>query len=135
MTAHHIKLQSSVGDFSPEFVERLPVLEKAMREHGLDPSAFVIATNMAQSTFLPIAFRPDGNLLEYTVFVKDRSFTVTQPNDMRFLEYFYELCVPRSIRETHIRRCIRPNKNWTRCSAAPRAGSTNRFSNADSACP
>jgi hypothetical protein len=94
MTAHHIKLQSSVGDFSPEFVERLPALEKAMRDHGLDPSAFVIARNMAQSTFLPIAFRPDGNLLEYTVFVKDRSFTVTQANDMRFLEYFYELCVP-----------------------------------------
>ena len=43
---------------------------------------------------MPIAFRPDGNLLEYTVFVKDRSFTVTQANDMRFLEYFYELCVP-----------------------------------------
>ena len=81
-------------DFSPEFVERLPALENAMRDHGLDPSAFVIGRNMAQSTFLPIAFRPDGNPLEYTVFVKDRSFTVTQPNDMRFLEYFYELCVP-----------------------------------------
>jgi hypothetical protein len=94
MTAHHIKLQSSVGDFSPVFVERLPALEKAMRDHGLDPSAFVIARNMAQSTYLPIAFRPDGNLLEYTVFVKDRSFTVTLPNDMRFFEYFYELCVP-----------------------------------------
>jgi hypothetical protein len=94
MTAHHIKLQSSVGDFSPEFVKELPALEKAMRDRGLDPSAFVIARNLAQSTYLPIAFRPDGNLLDYTVFVKDRSFTVTQPNDMRFLEYFYELCVP-----------------------------------------
>jgi hypothetical protein len=93
MTDHHIKLQSSVGDFNPEFVKELPALEKAMRERGLDPAAFVIARNMAQSTYLPIAFRPDGNLLEYTVFVKDRSFTVTQPNDMRFLEYFYELCV------------------------------------------
>jgi hypothetical protein len=94
MIGHHIKLQSSVGDFSPEFVKELPALEKTMRDRGLDPSAFVIARNMAQSTYLPIAFRPDGNLLEYTVFVKDRSFTVTQPNDMRFLEYFYELCVP-----------------------------------------
>jgi hypothetical protein len=136
MTAHHIKLQSSVGDFSPEFVERLPVLEKAMRDHGLDPSAFVIARKLAQSTFLQIAFRPDGNLLEYTVFVKDRSFTVTQPNDMRAsLSIFMSSACPRSIRAIHIRRCIRPNKNWTRCSAAPRAGSTNRFSNADSACP
>jgi hypothetical protein len=94
MTAHHIKLQSSVGDFSPEFVKELPALEKAMRNHGLDPSSFVIARNMAQSTYLPIASRPDGNLLDYTVFVKGRSFTVTQSNDMRFLEYFYELCVP-----------------------------------------
>jgi hypothetical protein len=94
MTVHHIKLQSSVGDFSPEFVKELPALEKAMRDHGLDPAAFVIARNLAQSTYLPIAFRPDGNLLDYTVFVKDRSFTVTQPNDMRFLEYFYELCIP-----------------------------------------
>jgi hypothetical protein len=72
----------------------LPALEKAMREQGLDPAEFVIARNLAQSTYLPIAFRPDGNLLECTVFVKDRSFTVTQPNDTRFLEYFYELCVP-----------------------------------------
>lgn len=94
MPAHHIKLQSSVGDFEPAFVERLPALEKAMRDHGLDPSAFVIARNLAQSPHLPIAYRPDGNLLEYTVFVKGRSFTVTQPDDLRFLEYFYELCVP-----------------------------------------
>ena len=94
MSAHHIKLQSSVGDFSPEFVARLPALERAMVAQGLDPSAFVIARNLAQSTYLPIANRPDGNLLEYTVFVQDRSFTVTQPNDMCFLEYFYDLCVP-----------------------------------------
>ena len=92
MTAHHIKLQSSVGDFSPEFVKALPALEKAMREHGLDAADFVIARNLAQGPHLPIFYRPDGNLLDYTVFVKERSFTVTQPNDMRFLEYFYELC-------------------------------------------
>lgn len=42
---------------------------------------------------MPIAFRPDGNPLD-TVFVKDRSFTVTQPDDMSFLAYFYRLCVP-----------------------------------------
>jgi hypothetical protein len=94
MSDHHIKLQSSVGDFNAEFVKSLPALEKAMREQGLDPSVFIISRNLAQSPHLPIAFRPDGNLLEYTVFVKDRSFTVTLPNDMQFLEYFYELCVP-----------------------------------------
>jgi hypothetical protein len=69
MSAHHITLQSSVGDFDPAFVKRLPALEKAMRDHELDPSAFVIARNLARSPHLPIFNRPDGNLLEYTVFV------------------------------------------------------------------
>jgi hypothetical protein len=54
MTAHHIRLHSSVGDFSPDFV---------------------IAKNMARVTPLPLAYRPDGNSLEYTVFVKGRSFS------------------------------------------------------------
>lgn len=89
----HIKLQSSIGDFDPAFVHQLPALEKAMTEHGLDPADFIIARNLPSSPNLPIFYRPEGNQLEYTVFVKDRSFTVTLPNDMRFLEYFYELCV------------------------------------------
>src|ERR1019366_483056 len=78
MTAH-IKLQSSYGDFDPAFVKQLPALEKAMIDQGLDPSAFVIAKNLAQQPRLPIAFRPDGNPLEYTVFVKGRSFTRCLP--------------------------------------------------------
>ncbi len=81
MSAHHITLQSSVGDFAPAFVKRLPPLEMAMRDHGLDPSAFVIARNLARSPHLPIFNRPDGNLLEYTAFLKGRSFTVTQDNE------------------------------------------------------
>lgn len=93
MTAQ-IKLQSSYGDFDTAFVKELPALEKAMIDEGLNPSAFVIAKNLAQIPHLPIAFRPDGTPLEYTVFVKDRSFTVTQPDDMSFLAYFYRLCVP-----------------------------------------
>ena len=93
MTAH-IKLQSSYGDFDPAFVKQLPALEKAMVEHGINPSAFVIAKDQAQLTLLPIAYRPDGNPLDYTVFVKGRSFTVTQPDDLSFLAYFYNLCVP-----------------------------------------
>jgi hypothetical protein len=28
------------------------------------------------------------------VFVKGRSFTVRQPDDLSFLAYFYRLCVP-----------------------------------------
>jgi hypothetical protein len=74
-----IKLQSSYGDFDPAFVKQLPAMEKAMIDQGLDPSAFVIAKNLAQQPRLPIAFRPDGNPLEYTVFVKGRSFTRCLP--------------------------------------------------------
>jgi hypothetical protein len=93
MTAH-IKLQSSYGDFDPVFIKELPALEKAMIDHGIDPSGFVIAKDQAQLTRLPIYYRPDGNPIDYTVFVKGRSFTVTQPDDMSFLAYFYRLCVP-----------------------------------------
>jgi hypothetical protein len=90
----HIKLQSSYGDFDPAFCKELPALEKAMIDQGLNPSAFVIAKDLAHNPRLPIAYRPDGNPMEYTVFVKGRSFTVTQPDDMNFLAYFYRLCVP-----------------------------------------
>jgi hypothetical protein len=55
MTAHHIKLQSTVGDFSPEFVKELPALEKAMVDHGIDPANFVIAKDMERVTPLTIA--------------------------------------------------------------------------------
>jgi hypothetical protein len=95
MNAHtHIVLQSSYGDFDSAFRKRLPALEKAMIDQGLHPSDFVIAKDLAQNPRLPIAYRPNGNPLEYTVFVKGRSFTVTQPDDMSFLRYFYRLCVP-----------------------------------------
>ena len=98
----HIKLQTSYGDFASAFVEQLPALEKAMRDQGLDPSAFVIAKHEAAGARLPIAYRPDGNPAAYTVFVKDKSFTVTQPDDMSFLAYFYRLCVPPpEHKETH----------------------------------
>ena len=93
MTAH-IKLQSSYGDFDPAFVQQLPALEKAMIDQGLQPSDFVIAKDEARGPRLPIAYRPGGTPPEYTVFVKGRSFTVTQPDDLSFLTYFYRLCVP-----------------------------------------
>jgi hypothetical protein len=95
MNAHsHITLQSSYGDFDPAFRKRLPALEQAMLAQGLHPADFVIAKDLAQNPRLPIVYRPDGNPMEYTVLVKGRSFTVTQPDDMSFLRYFYRLCVP-----------------------------------------
>jgi hypothetical protein len=55
-----IILQSTVVGFSAEFIRRLPELEQAMVAHGLE-----------------------------LVFAGDEIFTVTQPDDIKFLEYFY----------------------------------------------
>jgi hypothetical protein len=90
----HIKLQTSFGSFDPAFLKELPVLEKAMINQGLHPSDFVIAKDEARGPRLPLVYRPDGTPPEYTVFVKGRSFTVRQPDDLSFLMYFYGLCVP-----------------------------------------
>jgi len=89
----HIRLQSSCGDFSDAFVKRLPALEKAMIEQGLDPSDFVIAKDPSHRPLLPYVFRMTGNPVDYTVFVKGESFTVTYPDDLSFLKYFYQRCV------------------------------------------
>jgi hypothetical protein len=89
----HIKLQTSFGDFDPAFLRELPALEKAMIDQGLHPSDFVIAKDEARGPRLPLVYRPDGTPPEYTVFVKGRSFTVRQPDDLSFLTYFYGLCV------------------------------------------
>jgi hypothetical protein len=84
-----ITLQSTVGEFSPEFMRRLPQLEQAMVAHGLEPSEFVIAKDRAS---------PDGPLIQpffysYTVFFDGESFSVTEPTDLRFYEYFYKRCI------------------------------------------
>ena len=85
-----IKLQSSAGDFDESFLQKLPQVEDAMVAHGLDPSQFVIAKDHSVSTNAR-AF--GGTFRDYTVFIGDHHFTVTQPSDMRFLEYFYERCI------------------------------------------
>ncbi len=86
-----ITLQSTVGGFSAAFMRRLPTLEQAMIAHGLEPSEFVIskdrATPAATVPFIAPFF------YDYTVFVGEESFTVTEPNDMVFLEYFYQRCI------------------------------------------
>lgn len=89
----HITLQSSCGDFHPDFLKRLPALEKAMIERGIDPSGYVIAKDASHAMRMTILFRPTGHPIDYTVNVDGRSFTVTYQNDMSFLRYFYALCV------------------------------------------
>ena len=85
-----IKLQSSVGAFDESFMRKLPLVEQAMMAHGLDPSMFVISKDASLFTNAR-AF--GATFRDYTVFVAGRHFTVTQPSDIRFLEYFLERCI------------------------------------------
>ena len=81
-----ITLQGTAGDFSAEFKRKLPGLEQAMVARGLDPADFIISKDSAASANA----RPIGPFFyDYTVFIGDDNFTITEPNDMRFLEYFY----------------------------------------------
>src|SRR5258706_8994450 len=85
-----ITLQSTVGGFSAAFMRRLPALEEAMVAHGLEPSQFVISKDGATPATVPII---GPFFYDYTVFAADENFTVTEPNDIKFLEYFYRRCI------------------------------------------
>jgi hypothetical protein len=87
-----ITLQSTAGGFSPEFMRKLPALEQAMIAHGLEPSQFVISKDWATQAAVPYPFLKPF-FYDYTVFVGGENFTVTEPNDIRFLEYFYNRCI------------------------------------------
>ncbi len=82
-----ITLQGTAGGFSAEFRHKLPSVERAMIARGLDPAEFIISKDNAASANA----RPIGPFFyDYTVFIGDDHFTVTEPTDMRFLEYFYD---------------------------------------------
>jgi hypothetical protein len=85
-----IILQSTVGGFSFEFMRKLPQLEQAMIAHGLEPSQFVISKDRATPATAPII---GPFFYDYTVFVGDENFTVTEPNDIKFPDYFYQRCI------------------------------------------
>ena len=85
-----IILQSTVGEFSPEFMRKLPQLEQAMIAHGLEPSQFVISKDWATPATAPFI---GPFFYDYTVFIGEENFTVTEPNDIKFLDYFYERCI------------------------------------------
>ena len=83
-----IILQSSVG-FSAEFMREVPMLEKAMIAHGLEPSKFVTSKDSASPSTRHVV----GTFFyDYTVFIDGEHFTLTEPNDMVFLDYFLKLC-------------------------------------------
>jgi hypothetical protein len=82
-----ITLQGTAGGFSAEFIGKLPELEQAMAAHGLDASDFIISKDNSASSNA----RPLGPFFyDYTVFVGAENFTVTEPNDARFFEYFLD---------------------------------------------
>ena len=85
-----IILQSTVGGFSAEFMRRLPSVERAMVAHGLEPAQFVISKDTATTPTAPVI---GPFFYDYTVFFGDDKFTVTEPNDIKFLYYFYQRCV------------------------------------------
>jgi hypothetical protein len=85
-----ITLQSTVGGFSAEFMRKLPQLEQVMIAHGLEPAEFVISKDRATPPSVPFI---GPFFYAYTVFVDDESFTVTEPNDIRFLDFFLKRCM------------------------------------------
>jgi hypothetical protein len=86
-----VTLQSTIeGGFSAEFIRKLPAVEQAMIAHGLEPSQFVISKDRATPPSVPFI---GPFFYDYTVFVGEESFTVTEPNDIVFLDYFYQRCV------------------------------------------
>ena len=85
-----ITLQSTVGGFSGEFMRKLPLVEQAMIAHGLEPSEFVISKDRATPPTVPLI---GPFFYAYTVFIGDENFTVTEPNDMKFLDFFYQRCI------------------------------------------
>ncbi|UWU91664.1 hypothetical protein [Bradyrhizobium sp. CB1015] len=82
-----IILQSTVGGFSEQFMRKLPPVEQAMREHGLEPSEFVISKDYASTATVPFL---GPFFYDYSVFFGDEKFSVTAPNDMVFLDYFFK---------------------------------------------
>ncbi|MEA2887481.1 MAG: hypothetical protein QOD11_1841 [Bradyrhizobium sp.] len=82
-----ITLQGTAGGFSAEFMSKLPELEAAMAARGLDANDFIVSKDDAASANA----RPLGPFFyDYTVFVGEEHFTVTEPNDARFHAYFMD---------------------------------------------
>jgi hypothetical protein len=92
--------------FTPEFLRKLPLVEQAMLAHGLEPAQFVISKDRATPPTVPFV---GPFFYDYTVFVGDEKFTVTEPNDIRFLDYFYQRCVAEDESAPAEQHPLRPN--------------------------
>jgi hypothetical protein len=97
-----ITLQSTIaGGYSAEFMRKLPGVEQAMIAHGLEPASFVISKDRATPPSVPFI---GPFFYDYTVFIGDENFTVTEPNDMVFLDYFYQRCIAEDEPEPVLRK-------------------------------
>jgi hypothetical protein len=98
-----IILQSTGGGFSDAFMRELPLLEQTMIARGLDPSQFVISKDRATPAFFG-----------------DEHFTVTEPNDMLFLDYLRQRCIAAGEAPQRPRWLLpRPIRRFLRCMARP----------------
>jgi hypothetical protein len=79
-----IKLQGTGVGFERRFVADLPRLEREMVARGLNPDEFVIAKEPAVTANVPLL---GPFFYDYTVFIGNEHFTVTEPNDARFFSY------------------------------------------------
>ena len=66
-------------------MRKLPQVEQPTRDHGLDPGEFVISKGNASTATVPFV---GPFFYDYSVFFGDDKFTVTEPNDMVFLDFF-----------------------------------------------
>ena len=86
-----IILQSSVGGFSAEFMREVADARKG------DDRARAGALAIRDLEGLRLAGRRVHVLrpffYDYTVFIGGEHFTLTEPNDIRFLDYFYQRCI------------------------------------------
>jgi hypothetical protein len=77
-----------------------------MVAHGLEPSQFVISKDRATPATVPLI---GPFFYDYTVFVGEEHFTVTEPNDIQFLDYFYQRCIAEDeAAPEQLRRARRP---------------------------
>jgi hypothetical protein len=111
-----ITLQSTVGGFTSEFMRKLPAVERAMVAHGLEPAQFVISKDRSASASVPVI---GPFFYDYTVFFGDENFTVTEPNDMTFLDYFYKRCIADEEPARPRKRQIGPISRFFRWMARP----------------
>jgi hypothetical protein len=87
-----IELDCSEGyEFDASFRAQLPALEKAMTDHGIDPSDFVLTKGPSGAYHSYNGGRAPYN--DYTVDTGEDAFTVTYADDAGFLEYFLRACL------------------------------------------